>query len=243
MARMDLKKLKDLFFFKRVDAKPEQTVEEVCVFPLPQVVLLPGAVLPLHIFEERYKAMANELQSGNLSLAMSLAKPTTSGGDLAPSLICGAGKMSVLETYPDGRKDVFVEGRKRLKIIKFLQKKPYIRALAEQVPDIPFTSGEEESGYQKELSLLVKRWIFLSPDLQDQFINYVQLFTKPHHLADFIGHYFLATSDEKQTHLETVDRKKRVEAMIHFVKHRVNLLEEGPDNLHDEPVRSARVYH
>ena len=45
------------------------------LFPLPNVVLFPRAVLPLHIFEDRYKAMITDALRGNRLIAMALLKP------------------------------------------------------------------------------------------------------------------------------------------------------------------------
>src|SRR5947208_14651110 len=47
----------------------------VPLFPLPNVVLLPRAILPLHIFEERYKAMTADALAGDRQVAMALLKP------------------------------------------------------------------------------------------------------------------------------------------------------------------------
>jgi hypothetical protein len=47
----------------------------VPLFPLPNVVLFPRAVLPLHIFEERYKAMTADVLAGDRLIAMALLRP------------------------------------------------------------------------------------------------------------------------------------------------------------------------
>ena len=41
--------------------EPGSTMEDVAVFPLPQVVLFPGALMPLHIFEPRYRTMIRDV--------------------------------------------------------------------------------------------------------------------------------------------------------------------------------------
>src|SRR5438034_6247945 len=49
--------------------------DSVPLFPLPNVVLFPRAVLPLHIFEERYKAMTADALAGNGQIAMAVLLP------------------------------------------------------------------------------------------------------------------------------------------------------------------------
>ena len=54
---------------------PSGLLAAVPLFPLPDVVLFPRAVLPLHIFEERYKAMTADVLAGNRLIAVALLKP------------------------------------------------------------------------------------------------------------------------------------------------------------------------
>lgn len=240
---MDFKWLKQLLFLRDRVAdqnssrgKNSSSLEEVYVFPLPNSVLFPGTILPLHIFEERYKLMMNDLLEKKISLAMSHAKSKPDGG-LVPSTVCGAGKVNLLSSFPDGRKDVFVQGQKRLKLVKIIQETPYIKALAEPVPDIPFDTLEEENKYHRELLTLVKRWIFLSPELDDSYIKYVDLFSSPHYLSDFIASAFLPTGEEKQNVLEMRERKKRVETIMSFINGIVTQLSQK------KPLEDSSMIH
>src|SRR5687768_2370471 len=59
-------------------ARYNENVSDLCavpLFPLPNVVLFPRAVLPLHIFEERYKTMAADALAGDRLVAMALLRP------------------------------------------------------------------------------------------------------------------------------------------------------------------------
>lgn len=211
---------------KALADKATPHLKEVCVFPLPNVVLFPGTVLPLHIFEDRYKMMTDELLRRKMPLAMSFSKASPNG-EMNLSPICGAGKVNIMESFPDGRKNIFVEGMQRLRLVKYLQQTPFIRALAETVPDIPFLTEADEKNYQKELITLVRRWIFLSPQLDDAYLKYVDFFPRPHFLADFIAFYFLPSTDEKQQFLEMTNQKKRVEKIVDFVGKNIKVLENN----------------
>src|ERR1700740_1133249 len=78
------------------------------LFPL-QVVLLPGAELPLHIFEDRYKEMIGEVIRDRLEFGVVLAseKGIVNTG-------CSATVDKVLRQYPDGRMDILSRGRRRV---------------------------------------------------------------------------------------------------------------------------------
>src|SRR5688572_26068352 len=82
----------------------EEKREEVCIFTLPDVVLLPGVVMPLHIFEDRYRKMTDFLLETDAVLAMNLESENTGLKDK----ICGGGKVSLLQRYNDGRRDIVV---------------------------------------------------------------------------------------------------------------------------------------
>src|SRR4029078_6275463 len=91
----------------------------VPLFPLPNVVLFPRAVLPLHIFEERYKAMTADALRGDGVIAMALLKH---GWEkcyyAAPSLetvVC-VGKILTQEKLPDGKYNFLLQGIARAKV-------------------------------------------------------------------------------------------------------------------------------
>ncbi len=227
---------------KALSDKLSSTLEEVCVFPLPNVVLFPGTVLPLHIFEDRYKLMTDELLRRKLPLAMSFSKPSPDG-EMNLSAICGAGKVNLMESFPDGRKNIFVEGMKRLRIVKYLQKNPFITAMAELIPDIPFSTEADEKKYHRDLMTLVRRWIFLSPQLDDAYLQYIDFFPRPHFLADFIAFYFLPSTDEKQKFLEMTNQKERVEKVMTFIGDNIKVLENTKARQIPDLISSSHALH
>lgn len=80
------------------------------LFPL-ETVLLPGATLPLHIFEDRYKALIGECLASGAEFGVNLSAE----GSIAP-VGCTAVVTRVTQRYPDGRLDVEVEGRRRYRV-------------------------------------------------------------------------------------------------------------------------------
>jgi len=100
----------------------------VPLFPLPNVVFFPRAVLPLHIFEERYKAMTADSLRGNRQIAMALLK---SGWEkdyyqrpLIEPVVC-MGRILSHEKLPDGRYNFLLEGACRARIVREFDGKPY----------------------------------------------------------------------------------------------------------------------
>jgi Lon protease-like protein len=109
------------------------------LFPL-QVVLLPGAELPLHIFEDRYKEMIGEVIRDRLEFGVILAneKGIVNTG-------CTAMIDKVLREYPDGRLDIIARGRRRFEMMRLNDERPFLRGSVEYFDD------EEESPIAPEV--------------------------------------------------------------------------------------------
>src|SRR2546421_9276335 len=100
----------------------------VPLFPLPNVVLFPRAVLPLHIFEERYKRMTADALAGDRLIAMALLAPRWekqyySRPEIAP-VVC-VGRIISHEKLPDGKYNFLLQGETRARIIEEHRDLPY----------------------------------------------------------------------------------------------------------------------
>ena len=91
------------------------------LFPL-DVVLFPGAPLPLHIFEPRYKEMIGECLEHKRPFGMVRALQ-----DSLAEVGCTAAIVNVLRKYDDGRLDINTEGRQRFEIVQLNQERSFLR--------------------------------------------------------------------------------------------------------------------
>jgi Lon protease-like protein len=112
----------------------------VPLFPLPNVVLFPRAVLPLHVFEERYKAMTAAALRGDRQIAMALLQPGWEKDYYhRPALdpvVC-IGTILTHERLPDGKYNFLLQGHTRARIIREIEGKPYRTATLEAIPETP----------------------------------------------------------------------------------------------------------
>ena len=99
------------------------------LFPL-QVVLLPETELPLHIFEDRYKEMIQEVLRDKIEFGVVMAsdKGIANTG-------CTATIERVLQQYPDGRMDILTVGRRRFEIARINDDRSYLRGEVEFFDD------------------------------------------------------------------------------------------------------------
>ena len=121
--------------------------EYLPLFPL-DVVLFPEMVLPLHIFEERYKEMIGECLQDNSPFGVLYAH-----ADRVAMIGCTAEISQVIKQYPDGRLDLVAVGRKRFQVSFFDSEKAYLRASIELLPDSAGGQAPSENLVRQTLDL------------------------------------------------------------------------------------------
>ncbi len=94
-------------------------LERIPLFPL-NVVLLPGADLPLHIFEPRYRQMVRQCIEDKSEFGMLLALPKG-----IVRVGCTAQITEVVKRYSDGRMDILTVGRAPFRIVELLNAEEY----------------------------------------------------------------------------------------------------------------------
>jgi ATP-dependent Lon protease len=99
------------------------------LFPL-DVVLLPGAALPLHIFEPRYKKMIGRCIVQKLEFGMIYAT-----GQNVAAIGCTAEIVQKLKQYPDGRMDILTRGRAPFRLLQLLQEETYHEGVVEYLSE------------------------------------------------------------------------------------------------------------
>lgn len=115
----------------------ENSEQELPIFPL-AVVLVPGELLPLHIFEERYKAMMRDALERERRFGLSYVVNAEVGGDTPPivgSIGCAA-QITAVIPLPDGRMNLLSVGASRYVIREYVQIEPYLIARVEPLVDV-----------------------------------------------------------------------------------------------------------
>src|SRR5512145_638078 len=93
------------------------TVDRLPIFPLPETVLFPNMLLPLHVFEPRYRRMVEDCLAGPRVLAMALIRTgalATARPEIHP--VVGAGVIVHDERLPDGRFNIALKGVVRVAV-------------------------------------------------------------------------------------------------------------------------------
>jgi Lon protease-like protein len=109
---------------------------EMPLFPL-NVVLFPGMVLPLHIFEPRYREMINRCLDEEIPFGVALIQEGQEvGGPARPYTIGTAARILRADRHEDGRLNITVVGTQRFRILALDHSRPYLSAKVTQYPPV-----------------------------------------------------------------------------------------------------------
>jgi ATP-dependent Lon protease len=194
-------------------------LDAIPIFPLPQVVLFPNAVLPLHVFEPRYRAMlADCLAShGALVIAQLLAGEDEHGRPrIAP--VAGGGIVVEHQPLPDGRSNIVVRGQARLRLEELDPEDPprraYRVARATVLHDLPVSVPERE-----RTALAAAATMFAGEvKKHDPTFNFkLPQTTDAGELADLCAYQLVIDSGSRQAVLEEPDPRARVEMVLNHL--------------------------
>ena len=107
------------------------SVRELPLFPLPEVVLFPQEVLPLHIFESRYRIMLQSVLETDSMFGVIKWDPNTKS---MASVGCCA-QIIKHQTAEDGRSNIITLGQQRFQVLEVVRSTPYYSAMISWISD------------------------------------------------------------------------------------------------------------
>lgn len=108
-------------------------MRELPLFPLPDVVLFPQEVLPLHIFEHRYRIMLRTVLEGDRRFGVVRWDPETKS---MATIGCCA-EILQHQTQEDDRSNIVTLGQQRFRVLNIIRQTPFMIALVSWVEDDP----------------------------------------------------------------------------------------------------------
>jgi len=197
-------------------------VTELPLFPLP-LVLFPGAILPLQIFEFRYRVMMHTLLQTDLRFGVIYNDAVTGLSEVG----C-VGEVIKHERLVDDRFFLICKGQERFRITKVVRTKPYLVARVAWLEDRPSPSADVDvDGLANEVETYMKDVIRLSNRLGGKAEKEVgdlrrNLFPTP--FSFFVGSTFEGAPREQQALLELEDTGARLTREKETLKNTLNYL-------------------
>lgn len=192
----------------------DERLEALPLFPLPATVFFPHTLLPLHVFEPRYRQMTEHVLGGDGLMAVVLQKSDDERGDLSDlHRTAGLGRVVHHERLPDGRFHILLQGIARVQLLEELPMdgRLYRRARAAIAAPPPF----DEADVRRELSTLKACYaqvLEACPALRDRLADLTRRVPHPGVLADVVCASVLDDPATRQAALEDpciVGRLKR----------------------------------
>jgi Lon protease-like protein len=140
---------------------------ELSIFPLPNVALFPGAALPLHVFEPRYRDLVEAVLGARRILAVARLEPGFERdyeGRPPVAQICGVGWVESHRRRSDGRYDITLRGLGRARILQELPPRRAFRQVRAELVHEPTVAPALLAAWQLKLSSL---WTQLAPHLPE----------------------------------------------------------------------------
>lgn len=191
----------------------EQSTELPATLPvmvLPGVTLFPNALLPLHIFETRYRLMLEEALGDYRMLAMAMPRDKQER-EVEP--IAGAGLVRACIRNEDGTSNLILQGVSRVRFIGWEQTEPFRMARIEALES---REGDQENIESRvtQLHALCARFKEQGIELPSQFEAYLNQITNIGVITDLVASTLVTDSRVRQMLLEEVEIPKRLEKLL-----------------------------
>ena len=139
-----------------------RTMKALPLFPLPEVVLLPETLLPLHVFEPRYRDLLRDALEGDQLIGLQTIDPGADPGEgYAPPLLPIGCAGEVIEHSPleDGRSNIVLKGTFRYRIVREIPGRSYRRADVLPLPVEPLPAGDPRTPGRRDLRRILSRLV------------------------------------------------------------------------------------
>ena len=191
------------------------SVRELPLFPLPDVVLFPQQLLPLHIFESRYRMLLQTVLETDKRFGIVRINPDN--GEMAEIGCCA--EVLQHQTTEDGRSYIVTLGQQRFRVLNITRETPFRSAMVSWMEDEPVADHTELNTLRDKVSSALNDVFSLTakiqgrePELPDDLPDL------PRELSFWIGaHLDNRAAPEQQTLLELSDTTERLERQFEML--------------------------
>ncbi len=200
------------------------TPTELPLFPL-NVVLFPGTVLPLHIFEGRYRQMVADCQRDNKPFGVVLLRPESEHLHEVPHEIGTIAEIRNVDRLKDGRYNLIAIGTQRFRIIRQHRNRPYLSALIAPYED-EIEPEEELSEHLAQARELFGTYLDILLKAGGESDLQANLPDGPEALSHFIAYILDIQDEQKQYFLELTSTRRRLQEEIHILRREVPFMRQ-----------------
>ncbi len=209
--------------------------DEVPVMTLPNATLFPQALLPLYIFESRYRQMLADALHSHRMFSVAMQKPGSTRE--APVGVVGLGLIRVSVAHKDGTSHLVLQGVTRVKLEKAVRYKPYRIHKIQPLETPPCDNVAADALLARVRELLRERVKLGVPFpfplvshagegvsnqtppafAPKEMLKYLDNITDPEQAADLVSCAVLSGGSDRQSILEALDVETRLRRLAHFL--------------------------
>lgn len=214
--------------------------EEVAVMTLPGVAFFPQALLPLHIFEPRYREMLRDsLDTHRLFAVAGLDVRRMASAFEPPYRVATVGIVRACQGRDDGTSNLLLQGITRVKVEDIVAEKPYRRIRVSALASDPGASEEENARLRAQLSRLLSTRLRLGGGGPADLTKFLRTIEDPDTFADLAAFNLCDDARLKQRVLETLSVRERLALLRDWARREVDAIKlrhtlQGP--LADEDI-------
>lgn len=188
--------------------------DEVPVMTLPNVAFFPQALLPLHIFEPRYRKMLKDVLATNRLFAVAGLNEKLVGDPKQfepPHRIASVGIIRACQKNENGTSNLLLQGLCRVEFVEILGDDPYRRVKIRALPSEPLADEAEAKKMRAELARLIALKEKFGAPVPEHMTQFLQTVEDPETFVDLAAFSLCENSALKQKLLETLDIRRRLE--------------------------------
>ncbi len=225
-----------------------QLPDTVPVMTLPSATLFPQALLPLYIFEPRYRQMLTDMLKTHRMFSVAMQKPGVQRE--TPCQVAGLGLIRVSVGHNDGTSHLILQGLTRVQLVETVRTRPYrlasirpLQAKPAKGTVIDALLGKVQSLVEERMKLgpfpfpfsafkqthLAKKKSSQAKFSAKDVLAYLQALPDADQAADLVSCALLPGAVERQAILETVPLEDRLVRLIHFLSEEIRRLEDKKD--------------
>ncbi|MGH8533136.1 MAG: endopeptidase La [Gammaproteobacteria bacterium] len=209
---------------------PRLPEHAIPIVPVRNLVLFPGIILPLTVGRKQSVAAAQEATRGERPIGVVLQRNADAESPTPDDLHWVGTVASVVRyvTGRDGTHHVICQGEQRFRITQFIEGYPFLVGRIERIEEPARTSREIEARMLQLKERAVEA-LQLLPQVPEELASALQGVQSASALADLSAHFMDLKPAEKQDILETFDVQARLDKVLAFLAHRLEVLRLSRD--------------
>ena len=197
-----------------MQSDPTAVPKQLPVMTLRGVVLFPKAMMPLRIFEERYKEMLDEVLNTTRMFGIVCERENVAEDEVHmehPFGVATAGLIRVSKKHDDGTSFVLLQGIRRVKVCEIVQEMPYRIIESEEMESI---QDESSHKIRKEIEQALEQNKLLGGEVTDEMLEFLNPLDDDDAFVDLAAFTLCKHTLRKQAMLEVQHLSKRASMLL-----------------------------